>query len=70
MRVTNNGGRERQASYRQRLVNAGFVQVSGWVHADQAADTIQMLQRLKESPGLLPGPLRDPSTGKLVSARR
>lgn len=70
MGVTNNGSRNRQAAFRERMVNAGFVQVTGWVHADQAPDTLHMLRTLKENPGLMPGPLRNPATGKLVSAKR
>lgn len=69
MGVTNNGSRNRQAAFRERMVNAGYVQVTGWVHRDQVADATEMLRRLKESPGLLPGPLRNPATGKLVSLR-
>ena len=69
MTVTNNGSRNRQAAFRERMVNAGFVQVTGWVHESQAAETLHMLRRLKEAPELVPGPLRNPVTGKLVSAR-
>jgi len=66
--VTNNGSRNRQAAFRERMVTEGMVQVTGWVHRDQAADATELLKRLRECPGLLPGPLRDPVTGKLVSA--
>lgn len=67
--VTNNGSRNRQAAFRERMVKAGMVQVTGWVHSHQAADATQMLRRLKEDPELSPGPLRNPATGRLVRAR-
>ena len=69
MPVTNNGARERQSAYRERMQEQGLVQVSGWVHRDQAAAVVDYLRLLKDNPGLKPGPLRNPVTGKLVSAR-
>ena len=69
MRVTNNAARERQSAYRGRMQQAGLVQVSAWVHRDQAAAVVDYLRLLKDNPGLEPGPLRNPVTGKLVSAR-
>jgi len=44
----------------------GLIQVTGWVHADQAADALLYLKDLKEHPHLIPGPLRDPVSGRLV----
>lgn len=64
--VTSNGSRNRQRDFRSRMEAAGFVQVSGWVHRDQQADTIQLLRRLKEDGGLRPGPVRITTTGKLA----
>lgn len=66
MSVTNNGARKRHAAFRERMVAAGFVQVSGWVHKEQAGAAAQLLRRLKEEPALLPGPVRDTRTGKLL----
>lgn len=69
MAVTNNGSRERQSAYRERMVAAGYVQVTGWVHRTQAPEVTNYLRALKERPDLQPGPLRNPITGKLVSTR-
>ena len=69
MTVTSNGSRNRQAAFRERMVKAGLVQVSAWVHSHQEADVLNYLRHLRENPGLSPGPLRDPATGRLVRAR-
>ena len=66
-RVTNNGPRNRQAQYKARMYADGFVQVTGWVNSHQAADAILYLKLLRINPSLVPGPLRNPESGKLVS---
>lgn len=65
MPVTNNSRRNRQRLYRERMEAEGYVQVSGWVHRDQAPDAVQLLRRLREDRALLPGPLRHSTTGRL-----
>lgn len=62
--VTNNGSRNRQADFRARMQAAGFVQVTGWVHRDQASDALTMLQRLRENRHLTPVSLRNSATNK------
>ncbi|MFC3705923.1 hypothetical protein ACFOOL_14290 [Devosia honganensis] len=62
--VTNNGSRNRQADFRRRMEAAGYVQVTGWVHRDQAADALTMLRRLRENPALSPVSLRNSATNK------
>lgn len=64
MSVTNNGSRNRQAAYRRRMEDAGFVQVTGWVHRAQAADALTMLRRLKDNPALTPVSLRNADTNR------
>jgi hypothetical protein len=68
-RVTNNGARNRQTAYRERMTAAGLVQVSGWVHQDQAAEVLIYLRILKARADLWPGPLRNLETGRFVSAK-
>jgi hypothetical protein len=64
---TSNSNRNRATAFRRRMADAGYVQVTGWVHRTQAADANQLLRRLKANPALQAGPLRNPETGKLVS---
>ena len=66
-RVTNNGPRNRQAQYKARMYADGYVQVTGWVNSHQSADAIEYLKLLRINPSLVPGPLRNPESGKLVS---
>jgi hypothetical protein len=65
--VTSNEARKRQASYRDRMVKAGMVQVTGWVHSHQQADAVQLLRRLREDESLIPGSLRSTDTNRFVS---
>ena len=69
-RVTNNGSRNRQTAFREKMRAAGLVQVTGWVHSHQAADATELLRALKARDELVPGPLRNPETGRLVSLKR
>ena len=57
---------QRATAFRKRMVEAGYVQVAGWVHRSQVAETNQMLRRLRADRTLQPGPLRNPDTGRLV----
>jgi hypothetical protein len=57
---------QRATAFRKRMVEAGYVQVAGWVHRSQVAEVNQMLRRLREDKTLQPGPLRNPDTGRLV----
>jgi|EndMetStandDraft_3_1072993.scaffolds.fasta_scaffold415389_2 hypothetical protein len=68
-RVTNNSSRNRQAAYRERMKAEGLIQVSGWINPEQAADLIELMNALRHRPDLTTGPLRNPSTGRLVSIR-
>lgn len=62
--------RNRQTAYRARMKAAGFVQISGWVHASQEADAMEYLAALRTSAHLTTGPLRDEATRQLVSVRQ
>lgn len=55
----------RQREFRKRMEAEGYVQVTGWVPRDQAADVRDVMKRLCEG-DLEIGPLRSYSTGKLV----
>lgn len=66
-RVTSTEARNRQAKYRERMADAGFVQVCAWVHKHQEADTMQLLRRLKANETFIPGALRDTDTNRFVS---
>ena len=68
-RVTNNGSRNRQTAFRERMKAEGLVQVSGWVHPDQAPDVTKLMAILKKRDDLTTGPLRNPETGRLVSVK-
>jgi hypothetical protein len=60
---------QRQQRKRERLEAAGLVQCNVWVPASAAAELRLLAELLRAHPHLLPGPLRDPVSGKLVSAR-
>lgn len=68
-RVTNNGSRNRQAAFRERMKAEGLVQVSGWVHPHQAADVVALMATLRRRDDLTTGPFRNPETGRLVSQK-
>ena len=59
----------RQRRKRARLADAGLVQCNVWVPAAAAAELRLLAEILRTYPHLLPGPLRDPVSGKLVSTR-
>jgi hypothetical protein len=60
---------QRQAEFKKRMKDGGFVQVSAWVHAHQAADVSNALKLLKEDADLEIGPLRNVVTGRLRKSR-
>lgn len=55
----------RQADFRQRMEEEGFVQVTGWVRRDQAAAVSALIRRLRDDPALEPGPVRNTRTGRI-----
>ncbi|MER8599675.1 hypothetical protein NKH09_17515 [Mesorhizobium sp. M1339] len=61
--------RERQKALRERREKLGMVQVSGWVHADQAAELRVLIAALKADPTLTVGPAKDTRTGQLRRVR-
>lgn len=67
--VTSHTGAERQRRRRERLEQAGLAQCSLWVPVACLAELQQQAELLRAFPHLLPGPLRDPISGRLVSAR-
>lgn len=56
---------QRQAEFRKRMKAQGYVQVTGWVKANQASDVMILMKRLAESDELEIGPVRNVKTGKL-----
>lgn len=61
---------ERQREFRKRMKAKGLVPISAYVPAEQAAQVMLQLARLcDEGVTLELGPLRNYSTGKLISAR-
>lgn len=61
--------RERQKALRERREKLGMVQISGWVHADQAADLRVLIAALKADPTLTVGPAKDTKSGRLKRLR-
>jgi hypothetical protein len=59
--------RKRQKLYRRRMIDAGLVQVTGWVPADEAAAVKLLMRALAENTNLTPGPARCKATMKLVT---
>lgn len=59
----------RQAEYRARKAAHGLVTATGLVHDHQRADVLALLRALALNPSLEVGPLRDTSSGKLVSLK-
>jgi hypothetical protein len=60
----------RQRRKRERLEAAGLVQCNVWIPAAAVAELRLLAEILRAYPHLLPGPLRDPVSGKLVSAHK
>lgn len=60
---------ERQRAYKERMREAGFVQVTGWVRADQQGDVAELMARLAADPDLEVGPVRSRVSGKLQRLR-
>lgn len=56
---------DRQATFRRQMAEKGFVQVTGWVHADQAHDLRTTIDRLRRDHELACGPLRHEASGRL-----
>jgi hypothetical protein len=63
-------GARRQARYRQKQSAAGLVSVTVLVPSAAVPDLQQLAETIRDAPHLLPGPVRDPISGKLVSFRR
>jgi hypothetical protein len=62
-------GAERQARYRARLRRVGATAVTVMIPAGATPDLYLSAEALRASPHLRFGPLRDPVSGKLVSAK-
>lgn len=60
---------ERQAAFRLRMSEAGFVQANVWVMPHQLSDIREMAELLRTSTDYEVGPIRDTATGKLVRWR-
>ena len=58
----------RQARRRARLRESGLIPVTVIMPAGAAADMQEAAEAMRAFPHLRPGPLRDPISGKLVSA--
>lgn len=58
-------GAQRQREYKKRLKESGLVVVSGFVHPHQRQAVVLLLSALRDSPWMMPGPLRDTRSGKL-----
>ena len=67
--VSRHTNAQRQQRKRARLEAAGLVQCNLWVPVSAVAELRLLAAILRAHPHLLPGPLRDPVSGKLVSAR-
>ena len=59
----------RQRRKRDKLAARGLKQCNIWVPASAHADIHLMAELLVRYPHLIPGPLRDPVTGKFVALR-
>jgi hypothetical protein len=59
----------RQARFRERQRQLGMIPVTVIVPAQTVADLQQIAAAMRAATHLVPGPLRDPLSGKLVSAR-
>jgi hypothetical protein len=55
----------RQAAFRKRMQENGFVQVAVWVPAAQAASVTLAAKTLCENEALELGPMRNTTTGKV-----
>ena len=60
-------GAQRAALYLERQRERGLVSVTILVPIGAVAEFREMGEALRTHPHLLPGPLRDPRTGRLVS---
>jgi len=60
---------ERQARFRAKAAGTGLTSVTLLVPTGAAVDLQLVVQALREWKHLGPGPLRDPLSGKLVSAK-
>jgi hypothetical protein len=67
--VSSHTNAARQRRKRQKLETAGLVQCNVVVPAAAVAELQQQAQLLRAYPHLVPGPMRDPVSGKLVSVR-
>jgi hypothetical protein len=57
---------ERQRRKRDRFVARGLTQCNVWVPPSAVADLLLQAELLRDHPHLIPGPLRDPISGKYV----
>jgi hypothetical protein len=62
-------GAQRQARYRARLQQQSLVPTTVITPIGAHADLQEQAEALRRAPHLRPGPLRDPISGKLVSAK-
>lgn len=60
---------ERQAAFRQRMIEAGFTQVNVWLPAASVADLYRAVELMKENPKLTFAALRNPRGGRFVSIK-
>ncbi|MER9265424.1 hypothetical protein NKI63_12715 [Mesorhizobium sp. M0410] len=68
--VSSQSPKERQRTFKKKMYDAGYVQVTVWVHASQAADIKTLADRLKADRDLTVGPIRNEATGRLQKLRR
>ena len=60
---------ERQRKHRARQREAGFVSLTLMVPYEAVAELAIQAEALRTNPKLAPGPLRNPRTGRLISAK-
>lgn len=59
----------RQRAFKTRFADAGFIRVEMWVPAHCIPDLDEQARLLRSNPALIPGPVRDTKSGKLISLR-
>lgn len=60
---------QRQAAWRKRQHQKGLVQATGWVHSHQLPALLQLIELLKQCPGLEVGAPRNSMSGRLHKLR-
>ena len=57
---------ERQRAYKQKMAEAGFIQVNVWVRPSQASKLKLLADAMRATPDLEPGPAIDGATRRFV----